>query len=288
MDHKTTTILACALTLALGIAIGTQVVPKDIEVREVVKLEKPPIEDCPNPTSSEIQDDSQSREYYEKAMGLFIAALGLKLTSGQSQEMDRMLANPKEYVPTPELEVAAKETHENSPEVLLPTPTSTGLYFDRSEVYQKVGKDGRDIFDQELVSRGLKRVIREPAIFFAKSSYSEDFKLLRRINGSYRGSIYLIAGPNKGRTDIVTMTVDFRRKGDNKIDGEFQLILSSNGEVYSESNGSGGNGDVRVNGEEIIIEAGPERFFHFLDSRLTMANFYIAGQFVGVARFTRD
>ncbi len=289
MGEKTSLILISAIALAIGIALGTQIVPNQVEVRErevVVEKEL----DCPpsEQSSTQIHSTDDSKEYFEKAVSLFIAALGVKLTDGQSSELKRLAQNPQDYSPASDLEPLNRPLEvfgAQTPSTT--TAVSERTYLTRQEAIKKFGRQ-MDLDDRELFAQAIKKVLTEPTIFFAKSSYSEDFRILKRINGQYRGTITHLTGPHQGRIDSALMHVDFRIKDKDKVDGEFSLILSTSGEVYSESRGTGGNGDVRLNADEILVEAGPERFFHFLDSRLTMANFYIAGQFVGVARFIRD
>lgn len=294
MEHKTTLILTALLTLALGIVLGAQIAPNKVEVKEV-QVES--VHECPAPSAQRpvgpeiVCEGDQSKEYYEQAVALFIAAIGIKLTQKQSLELESLSKNPRDYYPSQDLDQAIlKDTVVDTPHSDIPGPNKA-LFFKNYHISKELKKEGAelsDFRDRELLNKSLHKVLKEPNIFYARSKDSEDIKLLKKFNGSFRGFVYHLRGEHKGTTDTISFYADFRVKSDKKIDGEFQLLLSRDGVTYNDSRGTGGNGNIRTLGDEIIIKAGPERYFHFVDRSLTMANFYSAGQFVGVARLTRD
>ncbi len=293
VEHKTSLILTALITLAVGIVLGVQIAPQEKSVKEVqipAQRECPPVKvDARNP--EQLCQNDQSKDYYEQAVALFIAAIGVNLNERQASELKRLGQDPKNYTPPADLEVVPgpARQREDGPKVI--APENTTLYLSRQQVTKDLNQKGAsldDFYDRELLAATLKKVVKRPTLFYARSINSEEMKVLKRINGTFRGSLYHLAGKNKGETDQIVLSADFRLKGKNEVDGEFQLLLSRAGETYSDSRGSGGNGNVRTLGDEILIKAGPESFFHFVDSRLSMANFYTSGQFIGVARFIKD
>lgn len=84
------------------------------------------------------------------------------------------------------------------------------------------------------------------------------------------------------------MNVDFSTKEDSTIDGSFQLQLFNGVKVYSDNRGSGGNRDVRMLDEHLIIDVGPGWFFMFPYGELSLGHYYQEGSHQGIVRLQRN
>lgn len=222
-----------------------------------------------------------AREYYEKAFMLFLANLGLQLSRVEQDSFERLVKNPQEYLarnpqPFPErdkpVEVSLPKAEEApaSPYINLP-PKELNL----------------NNIPSFLKKKALQNVLKDPAVFHARSQYFREFKDVKRIVGEFKGNLFLLKGENAGRVDQVYLKIDFERGQKGEIQGDFTLQLFNGTEIYSNSNGSGGNGNIRFRDNDLIIEGGPGRFFHFLDGKMNIAHLYDNGQYVGIAQFNR-
>lgn len=222
---------------------------------------------------------SEAKEVYAKAFQLFLANLGLKLDSEKKEKFSELLKDPSEYLAT------TKERTKT--EVFIPreidfTPSD---WF--KKYVQKEKANLKHITDDALISEAQGFILSDPALFYARSRLIKKFPMIKKVLGNYKGVLYRIAGENKGRRDDVQLELDFSIKDEDSITGSFSLKLAADGDVYSNSQGQGGNGDIKIKDGSIIIEAGPGRFFHFKGEKLEIANFYEGGKLAGFARFTK-
>lgn len=276
-------------TFVSGFFIGREFSPQS-PVQEKVKVATVL---CPEVEAKSCPDQmAEAQELYGNAFNMFLASVGVSLTQKQKTALDGLVAAPKNFVPDETLkEEPITPQKSEAPEILVETNDS--LFAPTSEVAATLRKENVDtsnLDDPFLFERAIKKLIKDPALFHARSTYNVPRQVIRRLNGLYQGELFNITGPNKGTIDNVNLSIDFVQKitGEkNEIEGNFSLILRRDGKPYSNSSGEGSNGNIRINGEEIIIEAGPGNFLHLTSRQIRDANYYQNGQFVGIARLTK-
>lgn len=234
------------------------------------------------PVEAQVNSDmDEAQKLYGKAFQLFLANLGLNLDKTKKETLKRVLENPKEYLAT---------TKENSGETEVYIPREldfapTGFF---KEFVQNEKAELKNITDDKLLDEAQKFILKDPKMFYARSNFINEYNEIKTFNGTYQATLFYIAGKNKGRNDQIELTVDFKIKDENEIDGSFDMKISSEGKTYSHARGTGGNGDIRVRNGQIIVEASPDTFFHFQDNKMGISNFYRRGKLVGMARFIRN
>lgn len=271
-------ILLSLIFLILGLYLGREFFPKEKIITEVKEALVP----ITKTKTVSIKDESslnKAKEVYAKAFQLFLANLGLKLDDEKQEKLQELVSNPDNFLATTK--------QKNDPEVFIPreidfTPSN---WF--KEFVQKEKANLKHITDDNLVSDAQKFILNDPALFYARSKLIKKFPKIKKVLGTYKGLLFRIAGNNKGRRDDVQLGLDFSVKDEDSITGSFSLKLSADGEVYSNSQGQGGNGDIKFKDGSLIIEAGPGRFFHFKGEKLDVANFYEGGKLAGFARFIK-
>ena len=246
----------------------------------IIKEKEIVIKEIPKEVTKEVFINNQkvigeAKSYYEKAFKLFLVNIGYSLTDRQKTELQEVIAEPAEYL--------AKKNNQN--------PILREFDFTPTESFNKlVAKEEADlksITDESLLKNAQKFILKDPALFFVRSKLIITFDSIKKINGEYRAQLFRLVGKNKGRIDNIYLQADYILKDEDKIDGNFNLKLSHEGKVYSDSNGSGGNGNIRIKNGDLIIKAGPSYYFHFKGMNLNEANFYTGGKFVGMARFQK-
>lgn len=250
-----------------------------------------PLQCPPETNSAEVM--AQAEKLYGNAFNMFLASLGISLTQKQQSALNNLVAAPESF----EVDEALKEgtapstQKEAAPEIM--TKTSDLTFAPTAEVAAVLRKEKVDISnldDASLFDRAKRKLLKDPSLFFARSTLDVPRPIFRRLNGQYRGELFYIIGNLKGTFDTLNLTIDFTQKTtgeENEIEGNFSLVFRRDGVVNSESTGEGSNGNIRVNGEEIIIKAGPDRYLHMTSHRMREANYYQDGQFVGIARFNK-
>ncbi len=242
----------------------------------------PPVAQAPCDT----HDLSEAKTLYEKAFILFLANLGLKMTSEQKVTMDGLLQDPKTYLADHNSPVTPREDVINEPEA----KTRGG-----EEHYDTKKNRPKDLKlppeANKVVAAGNDFILKKPLSYYEDSKYLEkmDWRF-KRINGSFEGKLYIVQGERKGEIDQVDLSVDFSINQQRNIEGTFFLQMAREGSVYSTSEGNGSNHNIRIHPEDkksIILEASPNSFFHFRNEGMEVANYYAGGQFVGVAQFVR-
>jgi hypothetical protein len=272
------TILISLLFLILGLLIGREFFPKEIYVTKI-KSELVPITKTETISVKDVSDLKKAKDVYAKAFQLFLANLGLKLDANKKEKLQELLKDPNIFL---------ENTKEVSKiEVFIPreidfTPSD---WF--KEYVQREKANLKHITDDSLVSEAQKFILKDPALYYARSSLIKKFPKIKKVLGDYKGTLFRISGKNKGRRDNIQLSLNFSVKEEDSITGSFSLKLSADGAVYSNSQGQGGNGDIRLKEDSLIIEAGPSRFFHFKGEQLDVANFYEDGKLAGFARFTK-
>jgi hypothetical protein len=221
-------------------------------------------------------DLKKAEEVYGKAFNLFLVSLGLKLSLNKREELQKLLKKPEKYIP----ERGDGEGQNYIPREIDFKPST---WF--KDFVQREKADLKNIEDDKLLRDVQDFMLNDPALYYSRSTYIQKFSEVKKIMGEYAGVLYRIAGNNKGRVDQVYMNVNFSLKEEDLIEGTFSLKLSNDGDVYSNSQGDGGNGNIRFKGTSILIEAGPNSFFHFRGSKIDVANFYEDGKLAGVVRF---
>jgi len=261
-----------------------------------IKVKEHHLNECADHYNKLIADDKKIacrhelekiQSLYGKAFNLFLINLGLNLSRSNKNDLNKLIESPKQYAAakkvsdevTLEEEVTDKSLLSKNDKRFFPHPTSEQL-----ELMSQIE-------DKDIVLKGLKNTFKDPALALARSEHIKKFKKIKKMNGSYIGKIYFFSGDYKDKTHDVEMIINyFFKENDEKsdIDGSFSLKLISEVGIYSNSQGSGGNGDIRLAHDHIIIEAGPTRFFSFQKDNLDYANFYIKNKHVGFAKFEKN
>jgi len=273
-------IIFIILGVIIGV-IGTLFFNNNKTVIEKVTVEK--IVEIPLESNSPLNDlDSidlkKAEEVYGKAFNLFLVSLGLKLSSNKREELQILLKKPENYIP---------ERGDSEGQVYIPREIDFKPSNWFKEFVQREKADLKNMEDDKLLREVQDFMLNDPALFYSRSTYIQDYSEIKKIMGEYSGVLYRIAGNNKGRVDQVYMNVNFSLKEEDLIEGSFTLKLSNDGDVYSNSRGDGGNGNIRFKDTSILIEAGPNRFLHFRGSKIDVANFYEDGKLAGFVRFRK-
>lgn len=284
-----------AFTFILGIFVTmfffrpTPEEPETLTIQSLNELESEP--GCETTSQSENSQAAllakeelvQAKRYYGKAFKLFLLNIGTKITAKEAKELGLLVQDPTAYI-------------EKNPNVI-PAPGQ--------ELSVDVGADGheqasnhsfrpkhlakKELAFKQLAKQGRSFQLEDPALYFARSQFIKEWgPQIQAINGDFVGKLYWFdkgAKESKEPEDI-EIHVSFVVTGENKIDGEFQLLLSRGGETYSNNRGSGGNGDIKIHPDDpntIIIEASPNSFFHGKVHDLSVLNYYYDGKHVGVA-----
>lgn len=276
------------MTFILGLFGGgfltSQFIDSEPPVMECSEPLKMPVPQCPNVSSSETQLQ-QAKQYYEKAFSLFLAAIGAKLTSSEKSALQQLISDPKKYLERdPEINNKA-ENKKQSGDEKDKRPRKTDF-----QTQQAIIRN-RELGMSELKESASKIQLKDPSLYYARSVFIKEWgPQLQAINGSFYGKLYRF---DKQQPEIeeVEIHVNFGLSSENKVDGEFQLLISRAGEVYSNNSGSGGNGDIRIHPDDpttIIFEASPNSFFHGKVNDLSVLNYYYDGKHVGVAQIGSD
>lgn len=240
-------------------------------------LELPLCPVCPKGSGA---SELAGKEYYEKAFLLFLASIGARITEKEKSQLQQLVANPTKYVEANPY--ATKDGIEIDPGLNIKKEIpAEAPHASRAKELPKKQLELKNIQAQAQTFR-----LKDPGLFYARSHFIQKWSpQIQAINGDFSGKLYRL---DKDPMEIedVEIHVSFVVREDEKIDGEFQLLLSRNGEVYSNNRGSGGNGDIKIHPEDpstIIIEASPNSFFHGKVHDLSLLNYYYDGKHVGVA-----
>lgn len=249
-----------------------KVIEKTIEkpVEKIVEVE---VERPVSPEESEMI--AKSKEYYEKAFKLFLTSLGIKLSKVDQSELQNLLENPRNYAPT-------EKVIDSGPEVFLP---ELGMeHGDFLNFIKKEKGNLENISSPSDLKEASSMIVKDPALFYARSTFIEKPKIIKKLNGRYVGKLYLLTGKNAGRVDDVDLEMEYDKKTDEPevIEGTFSLKVSDNGREYSNNRGNGGNGNVRMGQDptDLILDVGPGWYFHFKNFP-GIGNYYSDGKYAG-------
>lgn len=250
------------------------------QTQTIVKEKEIHIKEVPKEVTKEIyienkEDVAKAKSYYEKAFKLFLANIGYNLNRETESEFNQMMENPIAY------------SEKEKPKSSIPRELDFIATKEFESLVAKEEADLKSVTDEDLLKKGQKFILKDPALFFARAKLIKNFNDIKSINGEYRATLFRMIGNNKGRVDQIYMAADFMVKEEKKIDGTFTLKMSHGDKLYSDSNGSGGNGNIFFNGKDLVIEAGPSNYFHFKDGVIEEANFYSRGKFIGMAKFNK-
>jgi|GEM_PF-2517408 len=272
-------LLLTLLSFSSGYWLG---VNKKVEVINYKELISPKDIEIP-------KEGGDAKLYYEKAFTLFLATLGLKLQDRKREELSLLLDKPKEYIENESISDSGA-----SPDKPLNSKELSGEGNELSAAIPK--REAQEEYNLEnlpekLGEQALARLLKDPDLFFVRTKFIKKFQKIKRYNGEYRGTLFRIAGENKGRNDEVLLSLKYSRANDKEstdnIEGSFSLQLFNGTELYSNSSGDGGNGNFRFKGRQLVIEAGPGVFLHFSNNKLTEANYYEDGVLRGVVRLRK-
>lgn len=228
----------------------------------------------------------KAKSYYEKAFNIFIVTLGLRLNTEQKEQVKNLLKDPKDFI----VNNVNTNGAPSSPEVHYNEDPRVSEFANNNSFTDYLKKENaftEHIEDANLMKKSGAFMLKDPAVYKARAKFIRKFPKIKKFNGEYSGKLYIITGKKKGETHLIETQIDFSVKDEDKIDGSFVMKISHEGNVYSNSNGRGGNGDIRLKDSSIIIESSPDTFFHFQNEELTIANFYRAGKLQGIARFEK-
>tara|TARA_R110000868_G_scaffold30668_3_gene113193 strand:- start:6509 stop:7351 length:843 start_codon:yes stop_codon:yes gene_type:complete len=244
--------------------------PKVIETKSAAPI-------CP---TSEQNVDTQK---IEKAFLLFLASIGIKNAQKYGADINEVVNAPEEY--QPEL-IKEEETKQ--------LPSAEIAFFFNEEEAKKIILNNEYIRDRIDYEPGLKKtatyLLRDPAVYFARSKLITKYSKLKRLNGNFTGKLYRMTGKHKGKVEDIELSIDYWPKDDKKIDGKFTMKIAREGEVYSHARGEGSNNDIYLNPnnpKQLIIKGAPGMYFHFESMVVKYANVYDEGEFLGVSTFTR-
>lgn len=219
----------------------------------------------------------QSEQLLSQALMIFLANIGIKMTPELKSGIKEMIKEPQKFQ-TPSKAI--------SPEIVVMDPKG---FPERNDGFVP-GDFHEDESSKDADFKDSGK-LNDPAVFFARSRYIEKYgPVVEKVNGIYRGEIFISKGKRKGQVESAELHIDFFLKEGKHIDGKFSMQLSRDGLPYSTTSGEGGNRNLRLHPQypkHIIIEAGPGDFFHFKSMRMEKADFYMNGKFVGKAKFTR-
>lgn len=218
----------------------------------------------------------------EKAFLLFLASIGIK--KDYSNDVKSLVSNPESYSSPMREEEVAEATPAGEIEIYYP-----------KEIYAKVtaGNEAfRTATEYEPKLRSAAGfVLKDPALFVARSKLVDSIRRLRRLNGTYSGKFYRMKGRHSGAVEDVELRLNFWIKEKRQIDGTFNMTIARDGNIYSNARGEGSNNDIYINpsnDKQVIIKAAPGTYYHFQDMTLALANVYEEGQFIGVATLTKQ
>lgn len=215
-----------------------------------------------------------AKAYYEKAFMLFLANLGLKLSTSDEMELGNLLNNPQEY-----LARTKEKPRENSkPKVI----SEDGIFKEGLLSPQEVAS-----LPEDLKEKARRNILSDPMESYGKSKYITEMRTLKRYLGEYKGELHFLKGKNKGLVHQVYMSLNFKKKGNGDLDGSFNLQLFNGENVYSDNRGTGGNRDVREIDGHLIIDVGPGWFFLFPNGRLNIGHYYQEGILQGIVRLEK-
>jgi hypothetical protein len=174
----------------------------------------------------------KAEEYYGKAFVLFLANLGIRLSSQQKLQVDQLIADPNSY-----LSASDKKSKKDS-QVFIDNKSPQPIDMVETKTFPK--KELPYIEDEGLTKDTEKLVLKDPALTFARSNFIEDFRKIKKYNGLYTGKLYYIDGSKKGEVHNVDLNIDFKslskENNENSIEGRFKIKLSYNGHTYSNNN----------------------------------------------------
>lgn len=222
---------------------------------------------------------------YGKVFTTFLASIGLRLDDQKQDRLSQILKNPNNYLK--DNEIKSSKPRQNSQKDSLVKKNSKPA----------ISKSKREIpppYEYEQLSiQGKNFILKKPSLYYIESKYIENFnESLSKLNGSYTGKLYKTKKDEYNNTaDDILLEINFTEAKDNKIDGSFYLQLSSNGNPYSTSNGSGGNRNLRVNPKNpniILMKSGRDAFFQFNIRKPTVLNYYKDGKHAGYAKIIKN
>jgi len=145
-----------------------------------------------------------------------------------------------------------------------------------------------------LINKKLDSIkFRNPFLLFLAKPIKSFDNYPYNINGNYLGELVHEKGENGGRTDDVSLKINFQ-KIKNKLKGNFFLELSDDGIVYSSKKGNGDNNSIRIfkkNTKEIILVASPDSFLqitYIKKNDYFIGNYYKNNKYTGKVRLFRE
>jgi len=248
------------------------VTPVCQEQEKIIETTKYVESSCPTLDDSKI----------EKAFLLFLASIGIK--KDYSSDVKSLVNNPESYSPPAREESVVEATPVAEIEIYYPRENFAKT-FTANDTFRIATE-----YDPKL-KKSADFVLKDPALYIARSKLIESMRVLRRLNGVYSGKFYRLKGDHIGAVENIELSLEYTFKNRKEIEGNFFMSMERDGNVYNRSRGNGGNNQLYLNpanSDQIIIRAAPETYFHFLDLNLALANVYEKGEYVGVATLTRQ
>lgn len=270
-------------TLALGFILGKYLFPtietkKDKEIVYKTKTETKTVKVLDQSTLD------AAKALHGEALLLFLANIGLKLTTNEKKSLDEYLAQPIETF-TPEQREAKLKTiladnlkDENAP---------------RKAIKKTENENNNSTTISNVESVANNFLLEKPNIYKAQAKYAKKFdRRIRQILGDYYGTLIWRKNGVTGRIDTMELVVDFRGDDKGQVIGDFTLAITDpDGRLYSESRGTGGNKDVMLHPndpEMVIIQASPNTFLHGKINPFGIFNYYQDGEHVGYVQLFKN
>jgi hypothetical protein len=244
-------------------------------------------QECPKVETGPLNNQSlgEAKKYYEKAFSLFLATIGAKLTSSEKNEFSKLMSDPKNYL------AQNKRMGSNSSGPIVDTGKEKRARPAMQFYGQQATITKKNLEVKDLQKEAAKFVLKDSVLFHARAIPVKEWgPAIEKVNGSFTGKLYRF-DKNPMEIEDMELHVNFGLNEENKVDGEFQLIISKDGKIYSDKRGSGGNGAIRVNPKDptsILIDASPNSFFHGKLNDLSVLNYYYDGKHIGVAHISSE
>ena len=210
-----------------------------------------------------------AEEYYGKAVVLFLASLNNRLIT---EDKAAKLAEPIVKEVPPSEVITEKES---------------------AQLAAVVGGNNVAIDPKPVEVTAQDKALSQMVAYRKTPLLTKMTPQVRRINGSFDGSLTHEVGKNKGRIDPMQMDINFYMR-EGKLEGEVAIVISDPaGKVYSRKTGNGKNQTVRLvpgKKNQIYVEPAPGDFIQLDLSNGTRLNgrYYDAdGNYVGRVQLWR-
>ena len=228
----------------------------------------------------------KAEEILGKVMVLFLANVALKFEPEVEEYFLEVNSNQKSRTNLGEKD----QGNENGKIIIQPEEKVNQI---QNDLYVQQELDTR-LIPRELEGKveGLRsRVLKSPQSEFFKAKKIETHLEYSDLAGDFSGHLFYYFGKRKGQTIDMKFSSHLEEI-DGKLQGDYLLILSERGEIFSRNAGSGNNRQIKkaTSKKEFFLEVSPSSFIQVftMSSGDLIGNFYEDNQFLGQFRLTRD